>query len=608
MLKGVKSSLAFMTSKERSKWYFLTGARAMLSILDLAGILAIGFVVSSTAIFLTQGSSPKRILDFAGFQIPAVTAQTLPLMTLIILLTFMVKALLSILITKRVAYFVARVEAKATKAIAEKVFGGDLSQARLRSREEMAYAIQFGSPAAFNNILNFASTVIAEGSLFLLICLGFLLVDPWATLAAVAYFSMIAAVIQYFIGTLMVRAGTASARGTIDANGAVADLIAVFRELSVLGLKQRYIDRIYRSRISAADSSATQMYLSGMPRYIVEAALIVGVAAFILVQALTGDVVSSATTIGVFLSGGFRLTAAMLPLQSALLNIKAGLPAANSVHEILDDYRAIQVTLTKSRMLDTELSNSNSASPVQVKLDKVSFRYPEALHLSVHQISLEIEAGQQVAFIGPSGAGKSTIADLVCGVLVPSEGIVATTSHHDTSESTPYFPFPVSYVPQKPGLVSGSVAENVALGWTLNEIDETRVWECLESANLTQVVESLPKGIQTELGKYQDGLSGGQIQRLGLARALYTRPGLLVMDEATSALDAESESEITKALDQMRGKVTVVLIAHRLNTVQHADKVFLIDNGKLVDQGTFRELVHRNTSIENLVALMKVDE
>jgi ATP-binding cassette subfamily C protein len=118
----------------------------------------------------------------------------------------------------------------------------------------------------------------------------------------------------------------------------------------------------------------------------------------------------------------------------------------------------------------------------------------------------------------------------------------------------------------------------------------------------------LPHGIHTDLGNYQDSLSGGQIQRVGLARALYTSPGLLVMDEATSALDAESESEIAKALDQIRGKVTVVLIAHRLNTVQHADKVFLINEGKLTDQGTFPELVKRNPSIDRLVQLMKVEE
>jgi ATP-binding cassette subfamily C protein len=469
----------------------------------------------------------------------------------------------------------------------------------------MAYAIQFGSPGAFNQLLNFASTVIAEGSLFVIICLGFLLVDPWATLAAVAYFALIATVIQYFVGTLMARAGAKSTRATIAANGAVGDLIAVFRELSVLGLRHRYIDRIFQSRISAAESSAAQTYLNGMPRYIVEASLIVGVTAFILVQAFTGDIVSSAATIGVFLSGGFRLTAAMLPLQSALLGIKASLPAAHTVHEILDDRRTRlhdSTNVTESVQLH---KRPNLPRPAQVTFQNVSFSYPDSGQVAVKGISLEIKSGHQVAFIGPSGAGKSTIADLMCTVLAPSEGKVIVTSGQGIYEPSDIFS--VSYVPQKPGLVSGTVAQNVALGLGPSEIDETAVWESLERAHMTQVINSLPAGIHTELGKYQDGLSGGQIQRLGLARALYTKPGLLVMDEATSALDAESESEIAKALEQMRGKVTVVLIAHRLNTVQHADEVFLIDDGRLVDQGSFQELVKRNASVEKLVALMKVD-
>jgi ATP-binding cassette subfamily C protein len=606
MLKAIKASLAFMTPRERSKWYLLTGLRAMLSILDLAGILAIGFVVTSTAIFLTQGSSPGRVLEFGGFEIPAVTAQTLPIVAGAILAMFLMKAFFSILITKKSAYFVATIEARAAKDIAERIFGGDLARARLRSREEMSYAIQFGSPAAFNKLLNFAATVVAEGSLFVLICLGFLLIDPWATLAAVGYFVAIALAIQYFVGTLMAKAGAQGAQGTIEANGAVADLIAVFRELSVLGLRHKYIDRIYKSRISAADSAATQTYLGGMPRYIVEAALLVGVAAFILVQALTGDIVSSAATVGVFLSGGFRLTAAMLPLQSALLNLKGSLPAAGTAHHILSETLAqSEQPSSNVREISSPISKADS-SPVGVDFRDVSFQYSGSHESAIRQVSFTISAGEQVAFIGPSGAGKSTIADLMCGVLSTSSGRVQLKAKGgDLGEE---LPVSVSYVPQKPGLVSGSVAQNVALGSALNKTDEDQVWRALERAHLSEVVSRLPNGIHTELGKYKDGLSGGQIQRLGLARALYSKPGLLVMDEATSALDAESEAEIAKALDQMREKVTVVLIAHRLNTVQHADRVFLLEAGELTDNGTFQELIKRNPAIDRLVQLMKVDE
>jgi ATP-binding cassette subfamily C protein len=237
----------------------------------------------------------------------------------------------------------------------------------------------------------------------------------------------------------------------------------------------------------------------------------------------------------------------------------------------------------------------------------VSYSYPGSATPAIDHLSLEIEPGQQAALIGSSGAGKSTIADIICGIISPTQGVV-TLSPANSDDHERITNYSVSYVPQKPGLVSGSIAENVALGMEPEEIDENRVWEAIEKAHLGAVVRSLEGGINANLGNYQDGLSGGQIQRLGLARALYSRPSLLVMDEATSALDAESEAEISKVLDQVRGEVTVVLIAHRLNTIQHADRVFLIEDGTVSDSGTFQDLLKRNQSIERLVQLMKVDE
>jgi ABC-type multidrug transport system fused ATPase/permease subunit len=604
MLKAIKASLAFMTPRERFKWYFLTAFRALLSLLDLAGILAIGFVVTSTAIFLTAGSSPDRVLNFAGLEIPAVTAQSLPVVSGAILTVFLLKAILSIAITRATAFFVAKIEARAARQIAERVFGGDLAEARLRSREEMSFAIQFGSPAAFNSLLNFSSTVVAEATLFILICFGFVLIDPIATIAAIVYFALVAFLIHYFVGTLMARAGQVAAENTIEANSAVGDLIAVFRELSVLRLRHRYVDKIYKSRIAAAESAATQTYLGGMPRYIIEAALLVGVASFILVQAVSGDIIASAATIGVFLSGGFRLTAAMLPFQAALLTIKATIPSARTAHEILN-----QPTPRPTMNSNLETINSiptPTLEPIGVEFDRVSLTYADSETKTLNEVSFRVLPGQQIALIGPSGAGKSTIADLMCGVLSPSEGYV-----HLSCPSKPKLVFAdasIGYVPQSPGLVVGTVIENVALGLAAGEADEDRVMEAIKSAHLEDVVSELPSGVYTELGKYQEGFSGGQVQRLGLARALYSKPGLLVMDEATSALDAVSESEISKALETMRGSVTVVLIAHRLNTVQHADKVFLIESGRVVDSGTFQELVTRNPSVERLVNLMRVEK
>jgi ATP-binding cassette subfamily C protein len=166
----------------------------------------------------------------------------------------------------------------------------------------------------------------------------------------------------------------------------------------------------------------------------------------------------------------------------------------------------------------------------------------------------------------------------------------------------------VSYVPQSPRLVSGTIVDNVALGVAPEALNLESVEESLKKAHLWDFVATLPNGVNTHLGKLQDGLSGGQIQRLGLARALYSKPGLLVMDEATSALDGESELEIQTALENMRGRVTVVLIAHRLNTIQKADTVFYIREGSLLDFGKFKDLIKRNPAIERNVDLLKIDQ
>jgi ATP-binding cassette subfamily C protein len=247
------------------------------------------------------------------------------------------------------------------------------------------------------------------------------------------------------------------------------------------------------------------------------------------------------------------------------------------------------------------------SAPVGFRFHDVSFQYPGAEGFAISGVSFEIFPGSQVALMGPSGSGKSTIADLICQVVLPTQGLIEIDSNTkitgDSSQARR-----VSYVPQRPGLVSGTILENVALGENLENVRISDVIEALQFAQLLDLVDSLPEGVNTTLGKLQDGLSGGQMQRLGLARALYSKPSLLVMDEATSALDAESEAEIQKALELLRGKVTVVLIAHRLNTIQHADKVILVEEGGVKDFGTFQELIARNPSVERVVDLMRINK
>jgi len=603
VLNAIRASLAFMTKTERVKLYLLVMLRATLALLDLAGILAIGFLVTSTVTYLSPGGSSRNSVNFIGLELPVIDNLTLPWILAGVIGLFLSKAFFSVLLTRKVAFFVARIEARASKKIAEISFGADLGQARMRSREEMMFAIQVGSPAAFNSLINSINTIITEATLFVFVIIGFLLVDPLATFVSLLYFGLVVAIMQFFIGSLMSQAGQISADKSVQTSTAISNLLAVFRELLVLGNREKYIDDIYQAKLASAKSSATQYYLGGMPRYIIETALLIGLARFVFSQTLTQDIVNSAGTIGIFLSGGFRLTAALLPLQSAVLTIKSIIPSAKTAHDIL----RLGSTIAQPKASPAMRSGvAKDPKAIGVEFKFVSFKYPGSRESAVEEISFTFEPGAQVALMGPSGAGKSTIADLICGIIKPTSGSIFV-SGLNLADSTQRERGSISYVPQKPGLVSGTIVDNVALGVETSEIDRGMVREALRLSHLDNLISTLPEGIDTNLGKLQDGLSGGQIQRLGLARALYSRPGLLVMDEATSALDGESELEIQRAMSDMRGKVTVVLIAHRLNTIQHADHVILVEGGRVTDSGTFKQLQSRNPQVERLVELMRID-
>jgi ATP-binding cassette subfamily C protein len=591
-----------MSSKERAKYIVFLGLRSFVALFDLLGILAIGFLATSIALFITLGSDSSRVIEFGGLTIPAVTAQTLPVVAVLILGLFFSKAIISILLTRQLAYFLARVEARAARTVADRAFGSGLGEARLHSREEIYFAVQAGSPAAFNSVLNAIGTIVAEGLLFVLVIGSFLAIDPLSALGALVYFVLIAAVIQLFIGNLMQKAATRATEGAVAANTTIGDLSEVLREATIFGKKAFFFDKIHAARIRTAGSTASQLTLGGMPRYVVETALIIAVALFVLWQSASGDLVKAAGTLGIFLSGGLRLTASLLPLQGALLTIKQSIPVAEKALKFLTP-RAGSGPELSSGISDSALVNE----AVKVELRNVSFEYPDSESPTLIGVEMNIQAGQQVALIGPSGAGKSTLADLMLGLLKPTSGVLLIDDQ-DPDQVIAKSPGRLSYVPQRPGMISGTLTENIALGVPLGQVDQSRLGEAIDAAHLKKVLGQLPEGVDTNLGKRKDELSGGQLQRIGLARALYSRPGLLVMDEATSALDAESENEINKALGEMRGKVTVVLIAHRLNTVQRSDAVFLVEEGRITASGTFPQLLKSNSTVQNLARLMSIDD
>jgi ATP-binding cassette subfamily C protein len=603
VLNSIKISISFLTGIEKVVWFSLVVARSTLAFLDIAAIAAIGYLATSLGSIASGEVGPK--LEFAGISLPPVTSETIPLLTVAIIGLFTLKALLNIALSGWAVFFVAKIEANASKRISEIRFKGNLEESREYSLEEMMFAITAGTSNAFNSILNNVNSIFSEGVLFVsLIVMGFLFVDPGATLAGLLYFGAVALGIQFVIGPLTLKAQVKNYESSIKLTTSISNLLAVFRELTVSGKKDKFLSDINSAKIISTNTSAKSGFLLGLPRHILEVALILGIALLFLAQLFSGDIASSVGTIGVFLAGAFRLTTALLPLQASFLAIKTALPSAKIAHDILKGLPKLVERETKNLNIGKQINKSEQ--PIGAVFENVTFSYPGSSSPALLSLNFTIEPGSQTALMGPSGAGKSTIADMLCLLLSPTSGRVFQITN--SSKLKPSSGGRVSYVPQKPGMISGTILENVALGVEAESVDREAVISALQAAHLGTLIKELPQGIDTSLGKLKDSLSGGQMQRLGLARAIFTKPNLLVMDEATSALDAESESEIQKTLEEMRGRVTVVVIAHRLNTIQHADKVILLEDGKVSDSGTFKELIARNPSVERVVDLMRIDE
>lgn len=604
MISSIRKTLSFMSRRQKVVYFLLVAAKAVSSLLDILGIALIALITGLAASNL-DSAKPVAIM---GFELPKVSQETLVLLVFGVLVVFALKAAVAISLGKLIAVFLARVESQHAAEIAGYLLSGDLSNLQRFSNGEVTWASMGSASVAFSGLLTNLSIFISEGTLLILMAVAFFVVDPVASLFVIVYFAGIGAVIQLIVGKASKKAGIDSAEGASQSMVILNDIMNTYREITIANKQQFYINRFRKARHRTASSLGASSFLSGMPRYIVETALMLGVVTFVGFQFLTGQLATGLITVGVFLTGGVRIMASLLPLQNAMVGTKIQVEQSRLAHGILDEAHSKTSKSASPDLVSNAALHSFSSQPaLQVLIENVSFTYDGASKPAIRNVSLRIGGGQHVAFIGPSGAGKTTIVDLILGLMEPTEGYLRVgdeaMNHHLLIERGL-----VSYVPQNPGIVSGTIAENIALGTDVKDIDADRVTFALKSAHLGEFVETLPDGIWSSVGKQADALSGGQVQRLGLARALYTNPKLIVLDEATSALDASSEAFISESISQLGDDVTVIVIAHRLSTVQHSDVVFVVDDGQIIASGSFAELRQTVPMVAEYVRLMSFDE
>jgi len=604
MVPDVRRLLRRIDRSDRFAFWGLVSLRSLSAVLDMVGVLLVGLLtlVAASSFGAADGKGPTVIF---GVEIPQFDDAGIVLLASAALAVFVTKAVVATLLTRALTRRVAVIEAKNAERIARYIFAGKLDRMNGITQADLQYAMTGAVTYGFTGALNNFSIVVSESFLLLVMTTTFFLVDPMAAVFTLLYFVVVVIVIQFFIGRFLKRAGLAVVDGTVDTIDLLNSTSNAFREITVLKKNDVFIDRVMEARRRVSSSDASMALLGVMPRYVIETALILGVVLLVGQQFLSGQLVTGLATVATFLAGGVRLMASLMPLQNSVGHVKQHLERARPALDLLDIVDVEEKDAEAGAGV-ASVPPSGDAAPLAVRFDDVSFRYPTGATDVLHKVDLSINAGDYVAIIGPSGAGKTTLVDALLGLVTPTQGSVTI------DEVTPLAfrlsqPGVISYVPQKPGIVSGTIAENVALGVAPESIDRARVSEVLAAAYLQDFVDSLPQGMDTALEVDGTTLSGGQIQRIGLARALYTHPRLLVLDEATSGLDATSEAFVARTVADLHGSMTVVVIAHRLSTVQHADIVHFLDKGKVAASGDFKTIRDTVPAVAEYVRLMSFE-
>lgn len=485
----------------------------------------------------------------------------------ILLLTYMQNTF----ITKNRNRMISRVMAEFLNRPYEKYLGADIPTVFRITDSDI--------PQTFSLILamlQLASEVVVSCLIFMVLLLN----DPGMTLFIIAVFGLLTLFIVKVFKPRLNRIGAK--------NQAIQSRIAKWRIQATYGLKDVkvlnregfYVRNYYETGKVGAEVARNYAVLNNMPRLLIETVFIVSVLGFLVVYINGGgDITAMVTTISAFAIAAVRVLPSVNRINTYITEIAYTQPSLDFVYDNLQEGMKTDAMLAERRAYSQV---EKLKLDHQIELDHISFHYPDSDKNIFEDAHMIVPKGKSVGIIGTSGAGKSTIVDILLGLLHAQTGTI-TCDGVDIFKNYESWLAQIGYIPQSIYLIDESIRDNIAFGIDADKIDEKRIWEVLEEAQLKEFVEELPEGLDTTIGDRGVRLSGGQRQRIGIARALYNDPEILVFDEATSALDNDTEAAVMEAVNSFHGRKTMIIIAHRLNTIEKCDMIYKVENMKLVE-------------------------
>lgn len=576
--------IIFLTGNDIKRVPYLLLIFIFASSLDIIGI---GLVAPYISMIIEperfqHGPYLKYLIQLG---LPSKTESLILAIGVILVVVFISKAIASLWINRLIVAFSYNkgitLRAMLIRAYQQMAYSDYLK----RNSSESIYSIITLSSIFAQSTLQAALRLLSEGVVALAIFILLFLKNSIAILLFSALIIAVALIYDFLFRKRLVSDGKEVDVQSKKMVQSIYEAIEGLKEIRVLQKEEYFYNRIMETARGVARASISSSTIKAMPRYLLEIVVIFFIVSLVCITIVTeNDMVELASTLGIFAAAALRLIPSVNQIISSLSQLVHN---RNSI-DIL--YRDISRLSDERRIERAHIKNSSNHFH-SVELKEISFSYEGAQKKALSNISLKIESGDSIGFMGTSGAGKSTLVDLLLGLLMAQKGDVLYNGTKLSPQNIGSWIEQVAYLPQQIFLIDDTLRRNVALGVDDREIDEARLEEALVKSNLKSLVAQLPKGLDTPLGERGIRISGGQRQRVAIARAFYFGRDVIIMDEATSALDNNTENEIVDEIRKLKGVKTLIVIAHRLTTLQHCDKIYRLEDGQVVETGTYQQMI-----------------
>lgn len=594
MFKLIKKLFSLLAPSQRKRFYALQILVVLMAITEIVGVAS---VIPFMTLVGDMSQLQQETIIARVYQVSGITSESqfVFLLGVGVLVILFISAMVSMFTTWRLAMYASNIGAEITDKLYTHYLKQDWLFHATGSSAQLTKKIATEAHRVTNGIIMPLMQMNARIIFALFMSLSIFVYDPTIAIIGLAVFTLAYFILFKVVRMRLQRNGVAISEVNEQRFRLMNEGFGGIKDVLLLGRDSSFIKSFSKTGQVLAYSQGTNTTLTQMPRYLIELIAFGSMIALLLylISSHNGNLGMILPILSVYALATFKLLPAFQQIYASTAQIKSHMSAFESIKEDLVKSSEIKSKISKSE-------ESYLSAKQKISLENITFTYPNVDKPTLNQMNMSIPVNSVIGLIGPSGSGKSTLIDILMGLIKPEIGVLKIDDVIINRDNRRSWQNTIGFVAQSIFLSEGTIAENVAFGVAKEQIDLEQVQQSLKLAHLTELLQSLEKGIHTKVGERGVQLSGGQRQRIGIARALYHKAQVLVFDEATSSLDGITEKMIMESIHDFGGQKTIIMIAHRLKTVQKCDKIFFIDKGKVVDQGTYQELIEKNEHFKNL--------